>query len=202
MAGSGYFGEQSLGSPSPSPSPRRSGKKSGSGSSSGSDKQPRQPQRGLGVAQLEKIRLHGEIASAAAATASYHPTSYSFNNDQEAVARVQTGYSSMSSSSSSSSPSYAFPSNIMMGFGEYERRNLIDGDSQYSTAARWDPSNGGILESTQHFAQPSMPCYLQNPQAEWRQSRKTKSKRQNNINCEEACDDESQELDLELRLSI
>lgn len=31
---------------------------------------------------------------------------------------------------------------------------------------RWDPSNnGGILES-QHFAQPNMTCYLQNPQAE------------------------------------
>lgn len=26
---------------------------------------------------------------------------------------------------------------MQMGFGEYERRNLRDGDSQYSTAARY-----------------------------------------------------------------
>lgn len=77
IMGSGYFGEPSLGnergsrsssSSSPSASSRR-------GKKGGSDKQPRQPQRGLGVAQLEKIRLHGEIASAA-----FHPTSYTFNN--------------------------------------------------------------------------------------------------------------------------
>ncbi|KGN65092.1 protein SPEAR1 [Cucumis sativus] len=194
--GSGYFGEPSLGnnndrgsgsSSSSSPSSRR-------GKKGGSDKQPRQPQRGLGVAQLEKIRLHGEIASAG-----FHPTSYTFTNDQE-IARVQTGYGSVPSSTSSS-PSYGFPSNIMMGFGEYERRNLRDGDSQYST--RWDPSNnGGILES-QHFAQPNMTCYLQNPQADqWTQSRRSKrQERSGNMGQNpEGC--ESQELDLELRLSI
>ncbi|XP_038878298.1 protein SPEAR3-like [Benincasa hispida] len=194
--GSGYFGEPSLGnnerggaSSSSSPLSSRRGKKGGS------DKQPRQPQRGLGVAQLEKIRLHGEIASAG-----FHHTSYTFTNDQE-VARVQTGYASVPSSTSSS-PSYGFPSNIMMGFGEYERRNLRDGDSQYSTAARWDPNNnGGILES-QHYAQPNMTCYLENPQAEWTQSRRSKrQERSGNMGQNsEAC--ESQDLDLELRLSI
>ncbi|KAG6587980.1 Protein SPEAR1, partial [Cucurbita argyrosperma subsp. argyrosperma] len=195
--GSGYFGEPGFGnergsgllsssSSSPSSSSSRRGRKGGS------DKQPRQPQRGLGVAQLEKIRLHGEIAA-------FHPTSYTFNNDQE-VSRVQTGYSSVPSSTSSS-PSYGFPSNVMMGFGEYERRNLRDGDSQYSTAARWDPSNGGILEA-QHFAQPNMPSYLQNPQAEWTQTRRSKRQERSGRMSQnsEAC--ESQELDLELRLSI
>ena len=79
VMGSGYFGEPGFGnergsgllsssssSPSSSSSTRR-------GRKGGSDKQPRQPQRGLGVAQLEKIRLHGEIAA-------FHPTSYTFNN--------------------------------------------------------------------------------------------------------------------------
>jgi len=37
----------------------RKGKRGGGGRS---DKQPRQPQRGLGVAQLEKIRIQSEMA--------------------------------------------------------------------------------------------------------------------------------------------
>ena len=63
--GSGYYGEPNLGnennqrgngSSSSSSSSSRKGKKSNS------DK-PRQPQRGLGVAQLEKIRLHSQMAA-------------------------------------------------------------------------------------------------------------------------------------------
>ncbi|CDY31992.1 BnaA07g00030D [Brassica napus] len=46
-------------SPAPTSSPSspatRRGKKNGS-------EKPKQPQRGLGVAQLEKIRLHGEMS--------------------------------------------------------------------------------------------------------------------------------------------
>ncbi|XP_022961334.1 protein SPEAR3-like [Cucurbita moschata] len=178
--GSGYYREPSLGnergtgsSSSSSSSSSRRGKKGGS------DKQPRQPQRGLGVAQLEKIRLHGEIASAA-----FHPTSYTFNNEHEL-----TNVHRYSPVSSSSSPY------VMMGFGECEGRRVRDGDSQHSTGARWDPSNGGILEA-QHFAHPNMTSHLQDPQAEWA----AQSRRQEmGENCE-ACD--SQELDLELRLSI
>ena len=63
--GSGYFGEPNLGS-----NERGSGSSSSSsrkGKKSNSDK-PRQPQRGLGVAQLEKIRLHGQMGCA------YHPS--------------------------------------------------------------------------------------------------------------------------------
>lgn len=50
--GSSYFGEPNMGTDRVSTGGSRKSKKSGS------DK-PRQPQRGLGVAQLEKIRLHG-----------------------------------------------------------------------------------------------------------------------------------------------
>lgn len=52
--GSNYFGGSSSSSSS-----SRKGKKSGNNS----DK-PKQPQRGLGVAQLEKIRLHSQMAVA------------------------------------------------------------------------------------------------------------------------------------------
>ena len=50
--GSSYFGEPNMGN-------ERSGS-SRKGKKSSSDK-PKQPQRGLGVAQLEKIRLHSQL---------------------------------------------------------------------------------------------------------------------------------------------
>lgn len=56
-----YFGDSNMGNERVSGSSSRKGKKKYS-----QDK-PKQPQRGLGVAQLEKIRLHGEMAY------SYHP---------------------------------------------------------------------------------------------------------------------------------
>ncbi|KAK9705966.1 hypothetical protein RND81_07G095800 [Saponaria officinalis] len=57
--GSNYFGVPSMGNErsSSSTSSSRKGKKSGGGS----DK-PKQPQRGLGVAQLEQIRLRTQMA--------------------------------------------------------------------------------------------------------------------------------------------
>lgn len=76
--GSNYFGEPNLGNE------RGSGSSSSSRKSSrknNSDK-PKQPQRGLGVAQLEKIRLHGQ---AQMGCATYHPSLHgpyptNFNN--------------------------------------------------------------------------------------------------------------------------
>jgi len=60
-----YFGEPNMGnervSGSSSSSSSRKGKKN-------NQEKPKQPQRGLGVAQLEKIRLHGQMACGA-----YHP---------------------------------------------------------------------------------------------------------------------------------
>ena len=50
--GSSYYGEPNLGN--------ERGGSSRKGKKSSSDK-PKQPQRGLGVAQLEKIRLHGQL---------------------------------------------------------------------------------------------------------------------------------------------
>ncbi|KAK7398968.1 hypothetical protein VNO78_10142 [Psophocarpus tetragonolobus] len=90
---SSYFGNER---PSASSSSTKAGKKNNS------DK-PKQPQRGLGVAQLEKIRLHGQIACG------YHPSLHppypsNFNNELQLP---------LPSSSTSYSPSYAFQPNIM-----------------------------------------------------------------------------------------
>lgn len=62
MDGSNYFGDSNMGNErvSGSSSSSRKGKKN-------NQDKPKQPQRGLGVAQLEKIRLHGEMAYA------FHP---------------------------------------------------------------------------------------------------------------------------------
>ncbi|KAL6974429.1 Protein spear1 [Sarracenia purpurea var. burkii] len=88
--GSSNSGDPNLGN-------ERSGS-SRKGKKSNSDK-PKQPQRGLGVAQLEKIRLHNQMGCL------YLPSlhaPYPTNLNQEDMNRLQTGYSVVQSSSSSS----------------------------------------------------------------------------------------------------
>ncbi|KAA3457811.1 protein SPEAR3-like isoform X1 [Gossypium australe] len=178
--GSNYFGEANLGN------------ERGGGSSRKSKKdKAKQPQRGLGVAQLEKIRLNEQMG--------YHPSfqgPYSSNFNQEDM-RMQhpTGYSSMVvSSSSTSSVSYGFHPSIMMGLSEYDQRaNISCGDSQPSTAASWNPGSG-ILD-----AQPNMTRQLLNLHVEDLHPKKSKSLGSSSQNSESS---ETQELDLELRLSL
>ncbi|CAN6540993.1 unnamed protein product [Malus baccata var. baccata] len=204
--GSSYFGEPNMGGGGGggSSSSSRKGKKSNS------DK-PKQPQRGLGVAQLEKIRLHGQMGS------TYHPSlhspySTSFSNEET---RAQTAYSSIPSSSLSSSPSstsslsygfHGFHPNIMMGgLGEYERANMTYGgehNSQLSTTARWDVPGNAILD-TQHFVQSSMTRHLLNPppveDSHHRTSKKHRSSSMGSSSHNSESSD-TQDLDLELRL--
>lgn len=70
---SSYFGEPNTGNDRASGSSSRKGKKN-------NQDKPKQPQRGLGVAQLEKIRLHSQVAHGY-----HHPTPHgsypsNFNN--------------------------------------------------------------------------------------------------------------------------
>ncbi|MBA0673779.1 hypothetical protein Goari_015406 [Gossypium aridum] len=186
--GSNYYGEANMGN------------ERGGGSSRKSKKdKAKQPQRGLGVAQLEKIRLNEQMG--------YHPSfhgPYSSNFNQEDM-RMQhpTGYSSMvassssfsySSSSSTSSASYGFHPSRMMGLSEYDQRaNISYGDSQPSTAASWNPGSG-ILD-----AQPNMTRQLLSLHVEDLHPKKSKSLGSSSQNSESS---ETQELDLELRLSL
>ncbi|XP_010540969.1 PREDICTED: protein SPEAR3 isoform X2 [Tarenaya hassleriana] len=157
--GSSFYGRPNVGgsSSSSSSSGTRKGKKNGS------DK-PKQPQRGLGVAQLEKIRLHGEMScNSFNSFPSFHQSPYPSSFNQE-DGRMQGGYSSVPPSSSSSpsfsyassSPStaYGFHPSMMMGLSEYERASVRYGDSQPHTAPSWN-HDYGVLES-QHFAQSSI----------------------------------------------
>ncbi|CAL5443010.1 hypothetical protein CsSME_00051044 [Camellia sinensis var. sinensis] len=200
--GSSYFGEPNLGNERSS----RRGKKSNS------DK-PRQPQRGLGVAQLEKIRLHSQMGCTYLPPPSLHAPNYPTNLNQEDM-RLQTPYSSLpsssasfsytTSSSSSSSSSYGFhgQQNIMMGLGDLERPNMGYGDSHPRTTTRWNPGNDMLV--TQQFAQPGMERHFLNQQVENSLQNKRKKDRSDSIGSgsQNSETSDTQELDLELRLSL
>ncbi|KAK6784119.1 hypothetical protein RDI58_017573 [Solanum bulbocastanum] len=169
--GSGYFGEPKLGNERSSSS--RKSKKNNS-------EKPKQPQRGLGVAQLEKIRLHTQMGC----NTNYNP------------------YPSTPSISYSSTSSCAFTpqQTIMMELGDIERANIRYGDSQPpSTPSAWHP---GTVYEPHQFAQPNMNRYLLNLQIEESMENRT---RNNSIGSSTSHISESNsdhELDLELRLSI
>ncbi|XP_057443499.1 protein SPEAR1-like [Lotus japonicus] len=137
--GSSYFGEPNMGN-----NERVSGSSSRKGKKNNQDK-PKQPQRGLGVAQLEKIRLHGQMAYG------FHPLhqgSFPSNLNNEDP-RVQTPYSSSipsssfsySSSSTSYSASHGFQPNLVIGLPEYERSSMGYGVSQPTSTTRWEQAN-------------------------------------------------------------
>ncbi|XP_061343820.1 protein SPEAR3-like [Gastrolobium bilobum] len=200
--GSNYFGEPNLGNErggSGSSSSRKAGKKNNS------DK-PKQPQRGLGVAQLEKIRLHDQIASA------YHPSLHgpyppNFNNLEDPTVQniayssvPSSSFSYSSSSTTSYSASYGFQPHIKMGLSEYEKTNISYGDSQPTNTARWDYATA-ILEN-QISAQSSIIgpfLNLHDSQDIDTEKHRSGSPDSSSQNFESS---DTQELDLELRLSL
>ncbi|XP_071908798.1 protein SPEAR3-like [Coffea arabica] len=197
--GSGYCGEPNLGSErSSSSGSSRKGRK-------GNSDKPKQPQRGLGVAQLEKIRLHSQMGCSSYLPSVQNP--YSPNLSQEDV-RLQTAYSSSSSFSYStpSSSSYGFPShqNIGMGTSDLEgRANIRYGDAQPSeptTTTRWPPGNT-FFDYSQQYAQPNMTRQLLDLQVEdsYEKRRKRDGSDSSSHNSESNC---REDLDLELRLSL
>ncbi|KAK7319974.1 hypothetical protein RJT34_04703 [Clitoria ternatea] len=199
--GSSYFGEPNLGNERTSGSSSRKGKKNNS------DQKPKQPQRGLGVAQLEKIRLHGQISAAAYPLNSPYPSN--FLNQQEDPARVQIPYSSVSSStfsyppsSTTYAPSYPFQPNILMGLSsEYQKANIRYGDSQLSNAPRWEHANA-ILQNYQSSAPSNITLPFLNLN-DSHQDIDSKNHRSGSVGSSSQNSDSSdtQELDLELRLS-
>ncbi|CAI0390161.1 unnamed protein product [Linum tenue] len=216
--GSGYFGEPNMGNDhhhqqherGGSGSSSRKGKKNSS--SSENNKQPKQPQRGLGVAQLEKIRLTGQLGCTTnnntnSSNFHHHPSFHTPYHLQEDIRGGHTGYgssipsSSFSYSSSSSLPSYGYNPNIMMGVGDYERTNNIGYgvDSQPSTIPSW---NLGSYESHhQHSLQPGAARHLFNLHETTSRSKKHRSDSIGSSSQNSESSD-SQELDLELRLSL
>ncbi|KAL3839894.1 hypothetical protein ACJIZ3_024485 [Penstemon smallii] len=168
-----------------------------------SDK-PKQPQRGLGVAQLEKIRLHTQLGGSNNYLPSLHNPYLPNLIAQEDMRTLQTAYSSSPSSfpySSSTSPStYGFqgPQGVVIGLQDLDRANTRYGDSHPTSVARWHPDNAGF--GSQHFEEPNMTRSFLEPGVEGSPSKKNKkdSLGSSSQNSESSS---TQDIDLELRLS-
>ncbi|XP_010526454.1 PREDICTED: protein SPEAR1 [Tarenaya hassleriana] len=181
--GSSFLGRPNMGGGSSS---SKKGKKNGS-----SSEKPKQPQRGLGVAQLEKIRLHGEISpDSFSSYPSFHHSPYPSSFNQEDGRTMKGGYSSPSSAP------YGFHPSMMMGLSEHERASMRYSDSQPHAPASWNPNYGDL--DSQHFAQPNITRHFlpEDPSSITRRSKSMGSSSQNSGSSDK------QELDLELRLSI
>ncbi|KAK4727608.1 hypothetical protein R3W88_032525 [Solanum pinnatisectum] len=195
--GSNYFGEPNFVNERSSSSSSGSSRKS---KKNNSEKPNKQPQRGLGVAQLEKIRLHSEMG------ANYlHNTNPYANNLTQEDMRLQATYSSSSSFSySTTSSTYGFPNHqgIMMGMSGIEGANIRYGDSQPSSRpSTWHP---GTVYDPQVYAQPNMIRHHHNMQIEDSMERRRKKDRSDSIgsNSQNSESNGCQDLDLELRLSL
>ncbi|KAK9102769.1 hypothetical protein Sjap_020023 [Stephania japonica] len=207
--GSSYFGEPSLGnarSSSPSGSSSRKSKKNNG------DK-PRQPQRGLGVAQLEKIRLHNQMNCTYLPNSSplhdpYGSTTTTGLNQGEDVMRVQPAYSSGPSAStfsySSTPSSFGFHQNIMMNSGEMDtpHDHMSYLDPQFSNTARWNHNNV-ILES-QYAAPPNATRQFLSSHIEesGQRNRRQDRSRSMDFSSQHSNSSETQDVDLELKLSL
>ncbi|GAU11690.1 hypothetical protein TSUD_74410 [Trifolium subterraneum] len=189
-----YFGNGNSSSSSSS----RKGKKSNSNSDHNNNKARKQPQRGLGVAQLEKIRLHSHQLQPPYHPPppnyyNYHPSHFNYNEDP----RVQMSYSPSSyafqphSTMSNCIAPQSNPIYIQMGLPEYERTNIRYGDSQ----PRWQHANV-LLENQSHsqtnITQPFLNLYDS-------QDIDMKKHRSGSLDSQTS---DTQELDLELRLSM
>ncbi|MCE3051883.1 hypothetical protein HAX54_051129 [Datura stramonium] len=167
-----------------------------------SEKPNKQPQRGLGVAQLEKIRLHSEMGANYLHNNinPYHATNNLITQEDM---RLQATYSSSSSFSySTSSSTYGFPNyqGIMMGMSGIEGANIRYGDSQpISRPSTWNP---GTVYDPQVYVQPNISRHLHNMQVEDSMERRRKKDRSDSIgsNSQNSESNGCQELDLELRL--
>lgn len=90
---------------------------------------------------------------------------------------------------------------MMIGAGEYERGYIRYGDNAQSGS--WNSSNS-MLESTPHFGQPNMTRHFLSRHVEEVNPMKNKKQRSNSMGSSSQNSElsETQELDLELRLSL
>ncbi|CAH8357108.1 unnamed protein product [Eruca vesicaria subsp. sativa] len=185
--GSSFFGKPNMRGSSPSSSSPTSSSSSPAtrrGKKNGSEK-PKQPQRGLGVAQLEKIRLHGEMSCNS--FDNYNSSLY----PQENV-RMSVEYSSIPSSSPSFT--YASPSPSSTPYGLYPNMMMGVHRDQYERATMsWNPSYG-ILES-QHSSESNTTRHFFNEDP-------NSTRRSKSLGNQNSGSSDNQELDLELRLSL
>ncbi|GAB2225321.1 hypothetical protein Droror1_Dr00006113 [Drosera rotundifolia] len=176
---------------------RSGSSKKGKKSSNSNDKN-KQPQRGLGVAQLERIRMQ---MGCGLFPPQHVPFPNQFSQDEM---RMQAAYAPMMQSSTSfaySSPQstsspYVYPPNTMMALGEMERTNANSAESQ----PRWNPCNG--VQYPQQYAQGGMSTrpLLSHVEDFTPQKRISHAEGRGSSRSSSHNSDPGQELDLELRL--
>ncbi|XP_039115921.1 protein SPEAR1-like [Dioscorea cayenensis subsp. rotundata] len=188
-----HFGELGLGNNGRSGSSKR-------GKKNNSDK-PKQPQRGLGVAQLEKIRLHDQMASYLPSLHSpFHSNLNKEDGLREEVAFSPSFYCSNSSSSTSaSSPYHGLQANQqMMMFGDNETLDIRSyGDfSSCSSSSRLYMPNNVVQETvTLPLLEETMEDSIQKKRREDRSLLSTGSRSQNSSD-----KSDTQDIDLDLKL--
>ncbi|KAJ8424701.1 hypothetical protein Cgig2_018508 [Carnegiea gigantea] len=203
--GSSYFGV---------PSMRNNERSSSSSSSSsrkskkgGSDK-PKQPQRGLGVAQLEQIRLRSQMGCGFPPSLIHAGSNPSLQEDMRLQGVPYGGPQSSSrsyahpQSSPSTSPTYAYHPNFTMVYGD-ERANLRYPDSPPCSAPRWNPNSSiSVHNSSLHTQAEGMASSHHFNHFEDSCSKRFDLLKPMGSSSQNSDSSDHEELDLELRLSI
>ncbi|XP_017698906.1 protein SPEAR1-like [Phoenix dactylifera] len=188
---SSHIGELGLGS-TRSSAPRK-GKKS-------SSEKPKQPQRGLGVAQLEKIRLQNQMAGH---LPSLHSPFHSNLRMEDMRVDVALSSSPSSSNTASSSSVFALHPNIMMGYGDTERRHISDGEFHSSPPCRPLPDpNSTFLPHHCAPATATRPLWEQTTENSVQKKQRHDGSRSTSSMSQNSDPSDAQEVDLELRLSL
>ncbi|XP_062181312.1 protein SPEAR1-like [Phragmites australis] len=175
----------------------RKGKRAGNSSSN----KPRQPQRGLGVAQLEKIRMQSEMAEEYL----HHPLgqsppihrtgSYNLEDARLSHSLPSSPSSSFHANISVSSSYPIHRPNLTMTYGE--RVGIGYGDFQTNPTIRSPDYHGAIYGSEAHYSHQSNVTL---PLFEPEESIYLKSQHDLNQSAESSNSDDQQVVDLELKL--
>ncbi|XP_062208531.1 protein SPEAR3-like [Phragmites australis] len=197
MSGSN-FGDNMGWSSSGRSSGSRKGKRGGGGSG-GADK-PKQPQRGLGVAQLEKIRLQSEMAEY------FHPLgqppSLIHRTGSLSLEDARASTSSLSSSPSSglhaTTVSSPFPIHPNFAMAYRERGDVRY--SEFQTPIIRSPSSSAIYGAP-HYSHPGITLPLFEPEFCQESARlKGHHDRSRSADSTSMNSDDPQDVDLELKL--
>ncbi|PKU83786.1 hypothetical protein MA16_Dca010879 [Dendrobium catenatum] len=190
--GSNQHGEFGLGSGRSSSSSRR-GKKT-------SSEKPKKPQRGLGVAQLEKIRIQSQLMDNYNMQ-TLHPSFHSNLIMEENMRQTLNFPSSPPSSSFSSSSSSAFGihPNLSVLYEETGSADYRFGDPYSCTSARFLPPDSISNHSyPNHLRSVALPLFEDSVEKRIRPNNCYSAASYSHI----SDSSDSQELDLELRLSL
>ncbi|KAI8565497.1 hypothetical protein RHMOL_Rhmol03G0263500 [Rhododendron molle] len=114
----------------------RKGNNKKGGSNNNSEKAPKLPQRGLGVAQLEKIRLNSQLIPSPTPSTNYHlPTHYPTHllNQQEEI-RMQTA-ASFPYAPAASSYGFHGHQNVADSFQKKRKKDSVGSSNQNSNTS-------------------------------------------------------------------